>query len=173
MNAAQLRRVTVDSFAHYRTGLVELLLDAVRQGATLGFMADLDAQQANAYYSEIKARLAIGDTLIWVVVKHEQVIASVQLALCQRANGTNRAEVQKLLVYEHAQRHGLGAQLMTAAEQAARQMGRGLLHLDTEAGSPAEAFYRAQGYVRAGEIPGFACRPDGDYRTTAFYYKTL
>ena len=173
MNAAQLRRVTVDSFAHYRRGLVELLLDAVSQGATIGFMDDLDAQQADAYYSEVKARLAIGDLLIWAVVKDEQVLACVQLALCQRPNGLNRAEVQKLLVREQAQRHGLGHQLMSAVEVAARQLGRGLLHLDTEAGSTAEAFYRAMGYQRAGEIPGFACRPDGEHRTTAFYYKTL
>ena len=43
MNAAQLRRVNVESFAHYRQGLIDLLLDAVGYGASVGFMANLDA----------------------------------------------------------------------------------------------------------------------------------
>jgi acetyltransferase len=43
MNPAQLRRVNAESFAHYRQGLIDLLLDAVGYGASVGFMADLDA----------------------------------------------------------------------------------------------------------------------------------
>ncbi len=173
MNAAQLRRVTAESFAHYRQGLVELLLDVVGQGASVGFLEALDARQAEHYFDDVKARLAQGNLVLWVVVAEERVLASAQLELCQRANGLNRAEVQKLMVRADAQRRGLGQQLMDAVEQAARQYKRGLLYLDTEAGSPAEAFYRAAGYSRAGEIPDFACRPDGQYSATAFFYKTL
>jgi len=111
--------------------------------------------------------------LLWVVVKDEQVQASVQLTLCQKANGLNRAEVQKLLVREHARRRGLGQQLMNALEQAALQHKRGMLYLDTEAGSVAEDFYKALGYTRAGEIPDYACDPSGRYKPTALYYKIL
>lgn len=136
MNAAQLRRVNVESFAHYRQGLIDLLLDAVGYGASVGFMADLDATQARAYFDDVQANLNLGNVLLWVVVKDEQVQASVQLTLCQKANGLNRAEVQKLLVREHARRRGLGQQLMSALELAARQHKRGMLYLDTEAGSP-------------------------------------
>ncbi|MGE8152376.1 GNAT family N-acetyltransferase [Pseudomonas vancouverensis] len=173
MNAAQLRRVNVESFAHYRHGLIELLLDAVGYGASVGFMADLDAMQAHAYFDEVQDNLNKGSLLLWVVVKDEQVQASVQLSLCQKANGLNRAEVQKLLVRENARRRGLGQQLMEALEQAAVQYKRGLLFLDTEAGSPAEAFYQALGYTRAGEIPDYACDPTGRYKPTALYYKIL
>jgi acetyltransferase len=173
MNAAQLRRVTVESFAHYRQGLVELLLDSIKQGASIGFLADVDAHEANSYLDEVKNRIAINDLVLWVVVRDEQVLASAQLVFCKRVNGLNRAEVQKLMVRSDAQRRGMGQQLMEAVEVAARQYKRGLLHLDTEAGSPAEAFYASQGYKRAGQIPGFACRPDGEYTATAFFYKTL
>ncbi|MCK9796324.1 GNAT family N-acetyltransferase [Pseudomonas chlororaphis] len=173
MNAAQLRRVHAESFAHYRQGLIDLLLDAVGYGASVGFMADLDAAQARTYFDEVQANLEQGNLLLWVVVKDEQVQASVQLGLCQKANGLNRAEVQKLLVREHARRRGLGQQLMGALEQAARQQQRGMLYLDTEAGSPAEAFYRSLGYQRAGEIPDYACDPSGRYHPTALYYKIL
>jgi acetyltransferase len=173
MNAAQLRRVNAESFAHYRQGLIELLLDAVRHSASIGFMADFDEAQARAYLHGVQASIEDASLLLWVVVRDERVIASVQLALCQKANGLNRAEVQKLLVHSSARRHGLGHQLMQALELAARQHKRGLLYLDTEAGSEAEAFYQALRYTKVGELPDYCQSPDGRHSPTALYYKTL
>lgn len=173
MNAAQLNRVTAEGFAYYRDGLVALLLDAVAHGASVGFLANIDAQQANNYLDEVKQRLVSGELLLWVIGKDKEVQGSVQLGLCQKLNGLNRAEVQKLLVHSEARRRGLGQQLMQALEAAARQKQRGLLYLDTEAGSDAEVFYRSLGYTKAGEIPDYACGPDGTYRPTALYYKLL
>lgn len=173
MNAAQLRRVTAESFAHYRQGLVELLLDAVKQGASVGFMANLQACEAYTYFDGVRTELEKGNVLLWAVVQEEQVLASVQLSLCQKQNGLNRAEVQKLLVLSAAQRRGLGGQLMGAVELAAHQHKRGLLYMDTESGSPAENFYRSLGYTCAGKLPDYACNPDGEYKATAIYYKTL
>ncbi len=121
MSATQLRRVNAESFAHYRLGLIELLLDAVKHGASVGFMADFDEAQARTYLSGVQASIEEGSLLLWVVVRDEQVIASVQLALCLKTNGLNRAEVQKLLVHSSARRHGLGQQLMNTLELAARQ----------------------------------------------------
>ena len=173
MNAAQLRRVNAESFAHYRLGLIELLLDAVKHGASVGFMADFDDAQARTYLSGVQASIEEGSLLLWVVVRDEHVIATVQLALCLKANGLNRAEVQKLLVHSSARRHGLGQQLMSALELAARQHKRGLLYLDTEAGSGAEAFYQALRYTKIGELPDYCQSPDGHYSPTAIYFKTL
>lgn len=173
MSAAQIRRVNAESFAHYRQGLSELLLDAVSHGASVGFMADFDDAQARSYLNGVQASLQDASLLLWVVVRDEQVIASVQLALCQKANGRNRTEVQKLLVHSSARRHGLGQQLMNTLELAARQHRRGLLYLDTEAGSPAEAFYQSLRYTKIGELPDYCQSPDGRYSPTAIYYKTL
>ncbi|MGY4814920.1 GNAT family N-acetyltransferase [Pseudomonas chlororaphis subsp. piscium] len=173
MNAAQLRRVHAESFAHYRQGLIDLLFDAVGHGASVGFMADLDEEQARAYVNSVQASVTDGSLLLWVVVQDERVLASVQLALCQKPNGLNRAEVQKLQVRHEARRRGLGQQLMHAVEQAAHQHKRGLLYLDTEAGSDAEAFYGALGYTRVGELPNYCQSPDGTYTPTAIYFKTL
>ncbi|KRP58330.1 GNAT family N-acetyltransferase [Pseudomonas trivialis] len=173
MSTAQLRRVNAESFAHYRLGLIELLLDAVRHGASVGFMADVDEAQARAYLTGVQASIEDQSLLLWVVVRDEQVIASVQLALCQKANGRNRAEVQKLLVHSSARRHGLGQQLMNALELAAHQHKRGLLYLDTEAGSGAEAFYQSLHYIKVGELPDYCQSPDGRYSPTAIYFKTL
>ena len=173
MSAAHLRRVNAESFAHHRQGLVELLLDAVRHGASVGFMADFDEAQEHAYLTGVQASIEDQSLLLWVVVRDEQVIASVQLALCQKANGRNRAEVQKLLVHSTARRHGLGQQLMNTLELAARQHRRGLLFLDTEAGSGAEAFYQSLHYTKVGELPDYCQSPDGRYSPTAIYFKTL
>lgn len=173
MNRAQLRRVHPDSFAHYRQGLIALLFDAVKHGASVGFLADLSESQASDYISDVQAGVNDGSVLLWVVVDDEQVLACVQLELCQKANGRNRAEVQKLLVLNQVRRHGLGQQLMQAVEQEAIKQKRGLLYLDTEAGSTAELFYRTQGYQRVGELPNYCQSPDGSYSPTAIYFKTM
>ena len=173
MNAAQLRRVNAESFAHYRQGLIDLLLDAVGYGASVGFMADLDAAQARAYFDEVQDNLNKGNVLLWVVVKDEQVLASVQLGLCQKANGLNRAEVQKLLVREHARRRGLGQQLMSALELAARQaQARHALprHRSRFAG---RRFLQSPGLHPRRRHPRLRLRPARPYRPTALYYKIL
>ena len=170
---AQVRQVNAESFAYYRQGLEELLLDGVDHGASVGFMADLDEAQARDYFTGVQASIEDASLLLWVVLRDERVVASVQLALCQKANGRHRAEVQKLLVHSHARRHGLGQQLMRTLEQAAHQQRRGLLYLDTEAGSPAEAFYQALHYTKVGELPDYCQSPDGRYSPTAIYFKTL
>ncbi|WP_164705683.1 GNAT family N-acetyltransferase, partial [Pseudomonas viridiflava] len=105
--------------AHYRQGLAQLLLDTVHDGASVGFMADLTLEQALRWCDGLRADVASGDLLLWVVVDNERLQASAQLALCQKPNGLNRAEVQKLMVSPAARGHGLGRQLMEAVEQAA------------------------------------------------------
>lgn len=173
MNNEQVIQVTAHTLPDYRDDLIALLVDAVHHGASVGFMDDLDAPQASRYFDEVHAQLAQGSLLLWVLVEAGRVLASVQLALCQKTNGLNRAEVQKLLVLNDVRRRGLGQVLIQALEQGARQHKRGLLHLDTEAGSPAENFYSALGYTRVGELPDYCQSPDGHYSPTAIYYKTL
>jgi acetyltransferase len=172
MNPAQLRRVNVESFAHYRQGLIDLLLDAVGYGASVGFMADLDATQARAYFDEVQENLNKGHVLLWVVVKDEQVQASVQLTLCQKANGLNRAEVQKLLCGEHARRRGLGQQLMNALEQAARSTSAAC-----STSTPKPALWRkisTRPWLHpCRRNPRLRLRPDGATSPTALYYKIL
>lgn len=173
MNAEHVIQVTAAILAQYREDLIVLLLDAVKHGASVGFMNDLDRPQANRYFDEVQAQLDQGSLLLWVLIEEQRVLASVQLALCQKTNGLNRAEVQKLLVLNEVRRRGLGQVLIHALEQGAREQKRGLLHLDTEAGSPAENFYSALGYTRVGELPNYCQSPDGHYSPTAIYYKTL
>jgi acetyltransferase len=168
-----LQRLDSASFANYREGLIALLLDAVGHGASLGFLADLDERGAAEYFAQVQAGVADGSMLPWVAQEQGRVLGSVQLSLCQKPNGLNRAEIQKLLVLSTARRHGIARLLMQAVEQEAVSRKRGLLYLDTEAGSDAEHLYRHLGYQCIGGLPDYACGPDGTYRANAIYYKTL
>jgi acetyltransferase len=168
-----IARLDAQSLATHRASLIELLLDAVAHGASVGFLADLDAVEANTYFDQVLSGLRDGSLLLWVAVEDGRVLGSVQLGLCQKRNGLNRAEVQKLLVHSSARRRGIARTLMQQLEDEAAERQRGLLYLDTEAGSDAEPLYRALGYTSIGGLPDYACGPDGTYRANAIYYKTL
>jgi acetyltransferase len=79
----------------------------------------------------------------------------------------------KMLVHSGARRRGIASVLLRALEAEARERRRGLLYLDTEAGSAGEELYRGLGYTRLGELPEYACTPHGEWRATAIYFKTL
>jgi len=168
-----IERLSSADFEQYRPQLIRLLLDAVTHGASVGFLADLDQVEASAYFDQVLNGLRDGSQLIWVARDSGQLLGSVQLGLCQKRNGLNRGEVQKLLVHSSARRRGIARALMLRLEGEAAELKRGLLYLDTEAGSDAEPFYQALGYTSIGGLPDYACGPDGTYRANAIYYKTL
>ncbi len=62
---------------------------------------------------------------------------------------------------------------MLSAEEAAREAGRTLLVLDTATGSDAERLYQRLGWLRVGEVTGYALWPDGRPCATTYYYKPL
>jgi GNAT superfamily N-acetyltransferase len=78
-----------------------------------------------------------------------------------------------MLVHRRARRQGLGAALMEAAEQMARDSGKTLLVLDTVTGSDAERLYARLGWVRVGAIPDYALLPRGGLAGTTIFYKVL
>ena len=61
-----------------------------------------------------------------------------------------------LLVAEHRQSRGIGAQLLARAERDARKSGsRHFIFLVTKSNRRAQSFYRRHGYAPIGELPGF------------------
>ncbi|CNF33930.1 GNAT family N-acetyltransferase [Yersinia kristensenii] len=158
----------------YRSELASLLIDAVSHGASIGYNTrTLSQEEAESYYHGLRPAITKGTLLLWIARDDAGIVGTIQLDLCQKTNGLNRAEVQKLLVHSRSRRAGIGHKLIIEMENMAIQLRRGLLYLDTEAGSPAESFYRAQGYRCMGEIPDYACTPDGHYHPTAIYFKRL
>jgi acetyltransferase len=168
-----IERIDAAGLARVREALIDLLIDAVANGSSVGFVLPLNRDEAGAYWDGLVPSLAAGSRLLWIARDGRTVVGTVQLELVLKKNGINRAEVQKLLVSSSARRGGIARTLMGTLEARARELGRGLLYLDTEAGSGAEGFYRALGYTFIGGLPEYACSPDGEWRANAIYYKTL
>ncbi|MEH2922902.1 GNAT family N-acetyltransferase [Samsonia erythrinae] len=169
----KLIQLDATTLPHYHEELANLLIDAVEKGASVGYCSPLSYKEAVTYFHRLQTTLANGERMLWIAHDAEGVTGSVQLELCQKANGKNRAEIQKLLVHSRARRIGIGRQLIQLLEKSAFLQKRGLLYLDTQTGSSAEMFYRALGYLHLGDLPDYACTPDGCYHPTAIYYKRL
>lgn len=162
------------TFPIYRSGLASLLIDAVTYGASVGYNTHtLSQEEAEGYFHSLHPAIEREALLLWIARDEIGIIGTIQLVLCQKPNGLNRAEIQKLLVHSRSRRTGIGHKLIIAAENTAVQSRRGLIYLDTQSGSSAESFYRAQGYRYVGEIPDYACTPNGNYHPTAIYFKRL
>jgi GNAT superfamily N-acetyltransferase len=155
--------------------LGELLIDAVRNGASIGFVLPLASGEVATYWRKVCADVAAGHRLLFAALDNDgHLVGSAQLSLEPRTNGRHRAEVQKVMVLAAQRGQGTGAALMARVESAARTRGRTLLFLDTSEGEAGGTkFYERLGYTYVGGIPDFAASPDGSLATNAIYYKRL
>ncbi|MGD8190092.1 N-acetyltransferase family protein [Brevibacillus ginsengisoli] len=149
--------------------LSQLLIDVVEDGASIGFLPPLRYEEALAYWNDVLSP----SVLLWVAYLQEEPVGTIQLHLCERSNGSHRAEIAKLMVHPTARRRGIAQALMSTAEENARIEGRSTLVLDTRAGDPSNTLYLSFGYVEAGRIPQYARSADGNLHDTVFYYKLL
>ena len=167
-------RLTDEEAREILPQFVALLQDAVHNGASIGFLRPLSDETAEAYWQEIFREVRLGTRILLAAHSQDGTLAgSVQLALCMKPNGLHRAEVQKLLVSTRCRRQGIAKALMAQMECEARAAGRTLLYLDTEPDKPAAEMYAATGWVCAGEIPDYACTPDGDLHGTLLFYRRI
>jgi len=143
--------------------LVALLMDAVDSGASVGFMPPLAESEARTYWDRVIAAMREGTRVLLVALEGDLIQGSVQIDLETRANGNHRAEAMKLFVHRRARRRGLARSLMLELESIARKLGRTLLVMDTRQGGKAEKICESLGYVRYGEVPGYARSGDGGY----------
>jgi GNAT superfamily N-acetyltransferase len=117
--------------------------------------------------------VAGGLRALLVAEDDDGIVGTVQLVLDQPDNQPHRADLSKMLVHRRGRRQGLGAALMHAAEQMARECGKTLLVLDTISGSDAERLYARLGWERVGVIPDYALMPRGGLRGTTVFYKAV
>ena len=150
--------------------LGDLLLDAVADGASIGFLADLTHEQACAWWLTV---LTGPSALTWVARDDGRIVGTVRLLPVTMPNGMHRAEVSKFLVHRDVRGKGFGRALMDALETAALADGRWLLMLDTQASSHAERVYERWGWQRFGVVPDHAATPDGVLEPTTFFLKSL
>ncbi|WP_035326584.1 GNAT family N-acetyltransferase [Cytobacillus firmus] len=149
--------------------LVNLLIDVVRDGASIGFLPPLELSEANKYWESILNP----DVILLVAKVNNEIVGSVQLHLCSKQNGRHRAEIAKLMTHPNYRRNGIGRLLMEKAHETAFKLGRTLLVLDTREGDPSNLLYNLLGYTNAGRIPAYAMSENGNFDATIIYYKNL
>jgi len=153
--------------------LADVLIDCVEGGASVSFMYPLTRERALGFWRHVARGVGAGERALLVAEDSEGVCGTVQLVLEQPENQPHRADVSKMLVHRRARRKGVGAALLRAAERAARESGKTLLVLDTITDSEAARLYERVGWVRVGEIPGYALMPRGGLAGTTVYYRNL
>jgi GNAT superfamily N-acetyltransferase len=153
--------------------LAGVLIDCVEGGASVSFMHPLPRDRAVAFWRRVAQGVAAGERALLVAEDAQGLCGTVQLVLEQPENQPHRADLSKMLVHRRARRQGLGAALMRAAEATASECGKTLLVLDAVTGGDAERLYKRLGWVRVGDIPGYALMPQGGLCSTTVYYRDL
>ena len=153
--------------------LAAVLIDCVDGGASVSFMHPLTRDRAVAFWRRVAQGVAAGERALLVADDAQGVCGTVQLSFDLPENQPHRADVSKMLVHRRVRRQGLGAALMRAAEDTARDCGKTLLVLDAVTGGDAARLYERLGWTRVGDIPDYALFPQGGFCSTTVYYRNL
>jgi len=170
MNTPRVRRLLSLSELDIQ-GLCDVLIDCVEGGASIGFMLPMTRAKAESFWRSVAAGVERGERILLVAEDDAGIVGTVQVVLNLPENQPHRGDVAKMQVHRRARRSGVGAALLTEAEQAAAEAGRTLLVLDTVTASDAERLYVRAGWQRCGEIPQYALYPDGRPCPTTVFYK--
>jgi GNAT superfamily N-acetyltransferase len=167
-----LRRLHALDASHL-DDLATILIDCVDSGASVSFMAPLTRDRALAFWRRVAQGVTAGERALLVAEDAQGLCGTVQLVLDQPENQPHRADLAKMLVHRRARRQGLGAALLRAAEDTARACGKTLLVLDAVTGGEGAHLYERLGWVRVGDIPGYALLPRGGLASTTVFYRDL
>jgi GNAT superfamily N-acetyltransferase len=173
MNALQIRRL--ENFnEHEIDALSDVLVDCVDGGASVSFMWPMTREKATAFWRGVAASAIQNERVVLVAEDAAgDIVGTLQVIWAQPENQPHRGDVAKMLVHRRARHHGIGAELLAAAEQLAIDAGRTLLVLDTVTGGDAERLYTRAGWQRCGVIPDYALWPDGRLCATTVFFKSL
>lgn len=167
-----VRRLHAVDDAHI-AGLTDVLMDSVEGDASVSFMHPLARERAEAFWRRVAEGVAENRRALLVAQDSRGICGTVQLVFAEPENQPHRADVSKMLVHRRARRQGLGAALMRAVEATARDCGRTLLVLDAVTDGDAARLYQRLGWVRVGDIPGYALFPRGGLCSTTVFYREL
>lgn len=149
--------------------LNSLLINAVENGASMGFLTPMCMDKARKYW----INLLDDGVYLFVAKVNGNFVGTVQLHQCLKENGRHRGEVARLMVHSDFRRRGIGRLLMDAVENKAKSLNLSLLLLDTRDGDVSNNLYKNLDYIEVGKVPNYALSIDGNLKTTVFYYKNI
>lgn len=153
--------------------LGDVLKDCVDGGASVSFMADLTLRRATDFWMGVADAAEVDGRVVITAADSNGILGVVQVIPAGVDNQPHRGDVAKMLVHRRGRRQGIGEALLTAAEDAARDLGLTLLTLDTAEGGAGERLYARGAWTRVGVIPDFALMPDGALTGTVLFYKRI
>ena len=169
----EIRQLNAFEALPYLGALVEVLMDCVEGGASVGFMAPLARATAESFFAKAIEGVRLGERILLAAFVDSELVGTVQIVTATPPNQPHRADVAKLLVRRSARGQGVAFRLMEQVEEASRVAGKTLLVLDTVTGSVAEKLYLRLGWTPAGVIPRYALFPDGAWCDTTIFWKRL
>ena len=147
----------------FRHGIVGSDVARIRELVTAA--ANFSAAEVDIAVELASERLARGAASGYEFIFAEYAGTVVGYACYGPIPGTHgRFDLYWVAVAPEAQRHGLGAQLVSRVEAAVHQAGGERIYIDTStsaAYAPARAFYQRMGYDQAAELPDFYQPGDG------------
>jgi GNAT superfamily N-acetyltransferase len=167
-----VRRLDPAEARKHLDALAAVVVDCVEGGASVSYMSPFSLDDARAAVEPMVAEAELGRRVLLAAFLDEELVGTVQVLLAFPPNQPHRGEIAKMLVHRSARNCGIGRLLMEHAEEVARAEGKTLLVLDTANGTAARLYERC-GWVKVGEIPGFALYPNGEPCATVFYYKEI
>jgi GNAT superfamily N-acetyltransferase len=158
---------------HDLNSLTDILIDCVTGGASVSFMHPLTRERALAYWRQIAADVHARKRALLIAEDNLGPCGTVQLNFDLPENQPHRADLCKMLVHRRARRRGIGAALLQAAEQTARDAGKTLLVLDAVTSADGARLYQKHGWTKVGDIPNYALMPNGFACSTTYFYRAL
>jgi ribosomal protein S18 acetylase RimI-like enzyme len=150
-----------------------MLIETVAGGGSVSFMHPLRPEAADAFWNNALAAAGRDERIILGAWDGDVLAGTVTLVLDCAQNQPHRAEIVKMMTRHSHRGRGIATALMRRAEELAVQRNRTLLVLDTATDGGAAGFYEKQGFILAGEIPGYAFKPHGGLSGTLFYWKRI
>lgn len=171
MSSIEIKPLT--QAAETQAMLVDMLIETVAAGGSVGFMHPLAPDAAGAFWNKSLMAAARGERAVLGAWDGEALIGTVTLLLDCPPNQPHRAEIAKLMTRVDHRGKGVATRLMRAAESLAVEKSRTLLVLDTATEEGASGLYERLGFTLAGEIPDYALKPHGGLTGTLIYWKRI
>ena len=138
-----------------RDALSALLVETVAANGSVGFMHPLPLAEADAFWTQALASAARGERIILGAWRDGVLVGTGTLVLIGAPSQPHRAELTKVMTTRSVRGGGIGAALVGALEQAARDAGRTLITLDATVIEGATSLYRRLGYEVVGVLENY------------------